>query len=168
MSVSPIELLYKDHHLWLFRWLRKRLGCADNAADIAHDTFMRLFDSAHSLSTIEQPRAYLTSTAKNLIIDKARRKAVEAAFLEQLALAMQQDNVHYPSPDLIHDAIEILTQLSVLLSCVPKKAAQAFKLHYLDGLKQQAVAEEMGVTSRTVRAYLTQVLVKIQRLEWDI
>jgi RNA polymerase sigma factor (sigma-70 family) len=165
VSTSHIEWLYKQHHNWLFCWLRKKLGCESNAADIAHDTFLRLFTSSQPLTDIEQPRAFLTSTAKNIIIDKARRHAVEKAFLEQLALRAEQETLHYPSPELIHDAIELLTSLSYILSSVPAKAAEAFRLHYLEGMKQSGVAEIMQVSSRTVRSYLALVLVQINRLE---
>lgn len=34
--------LYLDHHGWLHGWLRRRLDCTDTAADLAHDTFLRL------------------------------------------------------------------------------------------------------------------------------
>lgn len=159
-----IEQLYKHHYLWLHQWLRKRLGCDANAADITQDTFLRLLDTVKPAQELAQPRAFLRTTAKNLIVDKARRQTIEAAFLEQLSLSMQLDDPHYPSAELICEAIEVLTQLTALLSHVPEKAALAFRLHYLDGMKQQEVARTMKVSARTVRAYLAQVLVNMQRL----
>lgn len=36
------ERLYLDHHDWLAGWLRGRLGCSQDAADLAHDTYLRL------------------------------------------------------------------------------------------------------------------------------
>lgn len=162
---SHIEALYKNHHSWLYQWLRKRLGCAENAADVAHDTFIRVLTSQCILSDINEPRAFLTTTAKNLLIDKARRKAIEEAFMQQLQLAMQESPDNYPAPDLILSAIELLEQLSYVLSKVSDKAATAFRLHYLDGMKQSVVASTMGVSSRTVRSYLTQVLVELHLLD---
>ncbi|WP_049019952.1 sigma factor, partial [Burkholderia cenocepacia] len=37
-----IDALYADHHAWLRGWLSRKLGCAHRAADLAHDTFVRL------------------------------------------------------------------------------------------------------------------------------
>ncbi len=42
VSSSAIAEFYFDHHHWLQGWLRKKLGCPHHAADLAHDTFMRL------------------------------------------------------------------------------------------------------------------------------
>ncbi|WP_407058407.1 sigma factor [Zoogloea oleivorans] len=39
---QQVHALYSDHHAWLFGWLRKKLGCAHNAADVAQDTFLRI------------------------------------------------------------------------------------------------------------------------------
>ncbi len=40
------QQLYLDHHGWLHGWLRRRLGDREHAADIAHDTFLRLLVTA--------------------------------------------------------------------------------------------------------------------------
>ena len=42
---NPVEVLYNDHHHWLTGWLRRKLGCPDNAADLAQDTFIRVLSA---------------------------------------------------------------------------------------------------------------------------
>ena len=39
---QDLHALYSDHHGWLLGWLRRRLGNAADAADLAHDAFLRL------------------------------------------------------------------------------------------------------------------------------
>lgn len=39
--------LYNEHHRWLSAWLRKRLGDVHQAADIAHDIFVRLLNKRY-------------------------------------------------------------------------------------------------------------------------
>jgi RNA polymerase sigma-70 factor (ECF subfamily) len=63
--------LYGEHHQWLFSWLRKKLGCEHHAADVAQDTFVRILGSSQSLFGINEPRAYLTTTAKRLLTDSS-------------------------------------------------------------------------------------------------
>ena len=38
-SRDLIQGWYVDHHRWLQGWLRRRMGNAFDAADIAHDTY---------------------------------------------------------------------------------------------------------------------------------
>ncbi|WP_252321041.1 MULTISPECIES: sigma factor [Symbiopectobacterium] len=37
-----VQRIYHEHHVWLQAWLRRRLGCSQQAADLAQDTFVRL------------------------------------------------------------------------------------------------------------------------------
>lgn len=60
---QQIEHLYANHHGWLRGWLRRRLGNSFDAADLAHDTFLRLLVSGRA-PTPEQSRAHLTQIAK--------------------------------------------------------------------------------------------------------
>ena len=61
-SSQPIEVLYGDHHGWLRGWLRKRLGNAFDAADLAHDTYVRILASG-SMPQPDQSRRHLTQIA---------------------------------------------------------------------------------------------------------
>lgn len=66
-AAHPVHTLYSHHHGWLQAWLRRRLGCADDAADLAQDTFMRLLGrpvQALAPEALREPRAYLTTLAR--------------------------------------------------------------------------------------------------------
>ncbi|MFR0690385.1 sigma factor [Enterobacterales bacterium AE_CKDN230030158-1A_HGKHYDSX7] len=60
---AAVSELYQHHHGWLQGWLRRRLGCQEQAADLAQDTFTRLLGSRRVLEARE-PRAYLTTGQK--------------------------------------------------------------------------------------------------------
>lgn len=83
---DPITELYANHHGWLRGWLRKKSGGHDRAADLAHDTFVRIL-SSNIPTALDQPRAYLTTIAKGLLINWHQRQALERAYLDALAYA---------------------------------------------------------------------------------
>ena len=39
---QQVQTLYSEHHGWLQGWLQRKLGNRCDAADLAHDTFLRL------------------------------------------------------------------------------------------------------------------------------
>lgn len=96
-AAHPLHALYSHHHGWLQSWLRRRLGCADDAADLAQDTFVRLLarPTAIAPDAMREPRAYLTTVARGLLVDFWRRGELERAYLADLAL---QPEVLQPSP----------------------------------------------------------------------
>jgi RNA polymerase sigma factor (sigma-70 family) len=155
---------YSSHHGWLFGWLRKKLGCAHNAADVAQDTFVRIIASRDALLGVQEPRAYLTATAKRLMLDRARRQLIEQSYLAELALTMEHAEA-YPGPEEILLAVEALEQISAALQSVAANARDAFLLHYLDGQTHAEVAAALGVSTRMVGKYLVQVLVKCRLVQ---
>lgn len=149
--------LYADHHGWLVNWLRRRLGCAHGAADLAHDTFLRILGS-RELPGLREPRAYLTTTANRLLIDRARRQRIEQAYLAELAQAADRMDGH-PSPEQILAAVEALDHLCVALDGLAEKPRQAFLLHYLDGETHAVIAAKLDVSTRMIQKYLVKALV---------
>ena len=154
---SAISALYSEHHSWLFGWLRRKLGCAHNAADLAQDTFARILNARESVATLREPRAFLSTTARRLIIDQSRRKKIENAYLQELALTAQALE-GFQSPEQILTTLEALEQIAFILEGMHEKARQAFVLYYLDGMTQCEIARQLSLSDRTVRKYLIQAL----------
>lgn len=154
---AAISDLYCEHHGWLFGWLRRKLGCAHNAADLAQDTFARILNARESVATLREPRAFLSTTARRLIIDQVRRKHIENAYLQELALTAEALE-GFQSPEHILSTLEALEHIAFMLEGLHDNVRQAFVLYYLDGLTQSEIARQLGLSDRTVRKYLIQAL----------
>ncbi|MGC4029962.1 MAG: sigma-70 family RNA polymerase sigma factor [Steroidobacteraceae bacterium] len=153
-SHLTVESLYSDHHSWLRAWLRRRLGDSFAAADLTHDTFLRVL-IRHPPSVIREPRALLTTIAKGLVLDRRRHQRIENAYLEALA---QLPEPLVPSPEVQAMAIEALTEIDRKLDGLPWRARQAFLLSQLDGLKQSEIAAQLRLSIPTVRRYVASAL----------
>lgn len=156
---ADVGALYVDHHRWLRNWLRRRVGCTHHAADLVQDTFVRVLALCDALPALQAPRAYLATTARHLLIDRARREAIEQVWREEYAARAETAGA-YPAPEAALAAIRTLEALSRALDSVADKPRDAFVLHYLDGLTHAEAAARLGVSDRMVRKYLAQVLVR--------
>ncbi|MEG1456516.1 MAG: sigma factor, partial [Comamonas sp.] len=86
-----MQTLYAAHHSWLVARLRRKLGCAWDAADLAQSTFVRVLTAKGlALGEVLEPRAYLTTIAKNILTETWRRRDLERAWIDALA-ALPQD-----------------------------------------------------------------------------
>lgn len=160
---DEISTIYSDHHRWLFGWLRKKLGCSHHASDVVQDTFLRIISSRDALLGVREPRAFLTTTAKHLLVDQARRKLIEQTYLSELALCID-DMAGYPSSEEIVIAVQALEEISTALEAISAKARDAFLLHYLDDQSHAAISVHLGVSTRMVQKYLVQALVQCQKI----
>jgi len=158
-SIVPLDVLYGTHHRWLNGWLRRSLGCSQQAADLAQDTFVRLLMRGKPISD-QAPRALLVRVARGLVIDHWRRDALERAYLDALA---QLPEARYPSPEVRHEALECLERIAGLLDGLKPDTREAFLFYQLGGLTHRQIAEQLGVSSRTVERHVATALLHCYR-----
>lgn len=151
-DASLVRSLYVDHHGWLVQWLRRRTGNADQAADIAQDTFVRVL-LKKAIETLDEPRAYLTVIAKGLVANAGRKAAVERAYLDTLALLPEAQSL---SPEDRAIQLEALFEIDRMLGQLAPQVRTAFLLAQLDGLSYAQIAEQLGISLRTVKRYMQQ------------
>ncbi|MBX9800996.1 MAG: sigma-70 family RNA polymerase sigma factor [Burkholderiaceae bacterium] len=147
--------LYSDHHGWLFGWLRKKMGCTHQAADLAHDAFLQILGRPEALVDVREPRAYLTTIARRLVFESWRRRDLEQAYLAELA-ALPEDVA--PSPEDQALVLETLLAIDRLLDGLSVKARSAFLMSQLDGMTYSEIAAELHVSASRVRQYMAQAL----------
>ncbi|WP_256930646.1 sigma-70 family RNA polymerase sigma factor [Pseudomonas sp. ABC1] len=161
MSSSPppssrqrLDSLYRDHHGWLQGWLRKRLGDREQAADISHDTFLRLLASRR-MPEHGEGRRFLAQIARNLVIDQWRRQRIEQAYLDTLAA---QPEAHSPSLETRALVIETLMQIDAMLDGMPARVREAFLLSQFEGLTYPQIAERLQVSISSVQKYMLRAI----------
>ena len=161
---AAIEQIYEQHHSWLYGWLKGRLNDACDAADVAHDTFVRIL-AARNAAQIREPRDYLTTIARGLVIDRYRRQAIEAAYLQTLASRPEATAISEEDRALI---IETLVAVDKALTGLGARTRQIFKLSQIDGLTYQQIAMQLTVSLTTVKKHMIRALTECALImaEW--
>lgn len=149
-SLHPVAELYRAHHNWLHGWLRRKLGCTHQAADLAQDTFVKAL-LAPGLDEIREPRAWLTTVAHGIMVNHLRRKQLERAYLDAIA---GHPEPLAPSPEERAVIIEALCEIDTLLDGLPTRARRAFLLSQVEGLTYAEIARRLGVSLSMVKKYM--------------
>lgn len=160
---SVVQTLYSTHHNWLNTWLRSRLGNAADAADLAQDTFVRLLQKTERFE-LKAPRAFLRTIARGLVIDHWRREEIEHAYLDSIAHLPQ---ALAPSAEDRALVLELLEEIARLLEGLRPKVRKAFLLAQCDGLAYTQIAQQMGVSLRSVERYVAQALYHCYVLRYE-
>ncbi|MEE1880720.1 sigma-70 family RNA polymerase sigma factor [Pseudomonas soli] len=147
---QQLQKLYQDHHGWLCELLRRKLGNAVDAADLAHDIYLHLMNKGQ-VPTAEQSRCHLTQIANGKVIDLYRRRQRETRYLEDHGL---QPEPRVPSEEARALVVEALGAIDSALQRHSPKARQALLLCRLDGMAHRAIAAELRVSVSSVEKYI--------------
>lgn len=158
-----VQALYNNHHGWLHSWLRNRLGNAADAADLAQDTFVRLLQRTERLE-LRAPRAFLRTIAQGLVIDHWRREEIERAYLETIAHLPEAE---IPSAEAQALVLELLEAIARMLEGLKPKVRRAFLLAQCEGLTYKQIAEQLGVSLRSVERYVADALYHCYVLRYE-
>ena len=156
-TVSPthaihLSTLYSEHHGWLYGWLRGKLGNRAEAADLAQDTFLRLLGKRDA-APLREPRGYLATIARGLLIDRYRRQALEQAYMEALAQQAEPTAICAETHAII---IETLLAIDRLLDRLGARTRAIFLLAQIEELSYVDISRRLGVSLPTVKKHLVR------------
>jgi RNA polymerase sigma-70 factor (ECF subfamily) len=157
---TAVQRIYEQHHSWLHGWLKGRLANTCDAADVAHDTFVRILGSANA-AQIREPKDYLVTVARGLVIDRYRRRAIEQAYLQSLASRPEPTVISEEDKALI---IETLCAVDKTLANLGPRAYRIFMLSQIEGLTYQQIAEQLRVSLTTVKKHMIRAFTECAML----
>lgn len=159
-----VKKFYDEHKPWLQSWLAKKTGSIFDAADLTHDTFIKVLmkvDEVH----ISEPRAYLTHIAHGLMVSHFRRKDIERAFQSTLCDPFLAE---YPSAEVQAITLELIMAVDSMLYGLSPKVRAAYLMLQLDGLGYAEIAERLDISVKTVGVYIAKAVfhcISFQRQE---
>lgn len=163
-SAPAVDALYRDHHRWLQTWLHRKLGCSQQAADLAQDAFVRILSREVDPPSLREPRAYLSTIARGLMYNFWRHQALERAYAE--ALAAQPEALE-PSPEERVLVIEAIQEIDRVLGGLSSLEREAFLLSQLDGLTYPQIAARLQVTVNRVQKAMIKAVRHCYRALYD-
>lgn len=150
-----LALLFSHHQPWLLDRLRLRLRNRCDAEDLAAEAFCQLVASKVDPTQIAEPRAYLTTIAKRLTFHFQRRRALEQAWLQRMALKPEESA---PSAEEQALLLEAIVRIDRALDGLPLATKKAFLYNVLDEMGYDQIAQRLDVSVRTVGRYMKQAL----------
>ncbi|CAG0996655.1 putative RNA polymerase sigma factor FecI [Methylophilaceae bacterium] len=153
-----VQDFYKSHKSWLHSWLSKKVGSSFDAADLTHDTFMRVLLKDDTEQIVE-PRAYLTRIAHGLMVNFLRRRDLENAYIAALESLGESREKMFPCPESYLLNLEKLVAIDRMLDGLPVKVRTAFLMHKINGSSCAEIAEELGMSVISIKKYIARALI---------
>ena len=133
----------------VYRFAVRMLEDSYEAEDIAQETFLRLFRSADRYRPEASLRAYLLAIARNLCIDRMRKKSPE--LMEQPPELTTRET---PLDSMVRS--QTMDRLLGAVSNLPENQRSAVLLRHDQGLRYNEIANVMGVSVSAVESLLVR------------
>jgi RNA polymerase sigma-70 factor (ECF subfamily) len=142
--------VYNMHYSRLYGFIKKLIEDREEAQDIAAETFVKLWKLHANFNTEENIKAFLYITARNACMDFLRYRQRQTANKQQLGYVLLQQVEDLPANnDEIKTAV--LQQIHSEIENLPTQCKRIFKMAWLEGKKNAAIAEQLSLTEQTVR-----------------
>lgn len=160
-SGTDFDHFYRENYQWLYRWLLGTLRAHQyNLEDILQDTFLKIFIHGEVVKKIKEPRPYLATTAKHIILNQIRRRKIEEDYLK--FLAEQEESVEH-SPEELLIVCETLHIIATVLSQLPERQRMIMIMHYLQDVTQIDLAQQFNVSRKTIQKDLAKAIIFCHR-----
>lgn len=137
-------------------WLSRRRVVNLDIDDIVQESYAVLVE-LDSVSHIRNPRTYLYSVARSVILQHVRRSRIVSidamADLDHLSIYSEQ-----PTPEEALSDVQELKRISQLIGRLPGKCREAFSLRKIEGLSQKEIASRMRISVNTVEKHVGKAI----------
>jgi RNA polymerase sigma-70 factor (ECF subfamily) len=146
-----MENLFRYHYRPLCIFALHYLKDIDASEDVVQEAFALLWEKLLAGEKVVNQKGYLYSIVKNRSLDILRKKGSVG---EAISLDGSVDNIEEPT---VEDA-ELEARLWTAIDTLPEKCREIFLMSKRDGLKQEEIASELGISLQTVKNQVSKAL----------
>jgi RNA polymerase sigma-70 factor (ECF subfamily) len=173
LSTAPVNLsdratfadLYCRFQPGLFFTALSLLSNQQDAEDVVTESFVKLWNARDGFNNLLAAGTWLRTTTRNACLDLLKSRKAEAYRLDELSKIINNGgDEDWRNEDLLG---ELLQEIYTAMESLPKKSRQVFRMRYVEGLKNEQIAEQLGIHHQSVRNHLFTALKTLRLMLLD-
>jgi RNA polymerase sigma-70 factor (ECF subfamily) len=149
------KVLYQKYAPKLYGFSRKYLNSDEDAEEIVQEIFLRIWEKRENVDESQSFSSYIFQAAKHRIFNGFRKKVNEQAYLDFVVYA---NDASSNFTDMEVEYQEIKSKAEAVISAMPPKRQEIFRLSREQGLKNKEIAEKLQISIKTVENQMSQAL----------
>lgn len=155
------ETVFRQHYAPLCRYARQFLADADEAEEEVQAMFLALWEKRDGLFITTSLKAYLFRAVHNRCLNRIKHFTVRDEYQQHTSYAAQP-TAESPMQTLLGD--ELADRLRIAIQKLPEQCRLAFTLSRFEELKYGEIADQLGISAKTVENQIGKAL-RILRTE---
>lgn len=153
-SEEAFRALFDHYGKKVYHYCLKMVKQSEDAEELLHDVFLRIWQFRKQIDPAANFEVFLFTVARNHLLNFARKRllavVVSPEQLAALALpAEENDHLSYK---------EVYLQYRQVLDTLPARSREVFVLSREQGLSNKEIAQQLGISVRTVETHVYNVL----------
>ena len=150
---SAFDGLFRRYYTELYIFAKRLVLTDADSQDIVSEAYEDVWNNMARLE-VDTVRAFLYKNVRNKCIDHLRRLATRRNYVQLMSRITQE----YDMADRLTELHERECIINEVLDSLPDYTRQIFTACYVDHKKYIEVAEEMGISTSTVKKYIVRAL----------
>ncbi|WP_028663731.1 RNA polymerase sigma-70 factor [Runella zeae] len=155
------ETIFRKHYASLCTYGRSILHDAEEAEEIVQTVFVNIWEKREELEITQSLKSYLFRAVHNHCLNRIKHQKVRNEHQEYATY--YQETTYESVSDTVYKN-ELETQLSLAIEKLPEQCRIIFKLSRFNELRYQEIADQLGLSVKTVENQIGKAL-KILRTE---
>lgn len=131
----------------------------DEAADIVQDVFADLWERRAFIEMGEQVEAFLMRAAYTHALNALKHRNVTQRYLDAvMAIESRREQLSQRTPLREMMNSDLNDAMRQAIDELPDKCREVFRLSYIQGLRNKEIAQQMGLSVKTVEAHIYKAL----------
>ena len=156
--LSAFEQLVKRYHNILYQNALCYVHHPEEAQDIVQETFLKIFQELSSLNNPEKFGSWIRVVVRNACLNALRSHRRTIMAQKEMERELAEESFNAPSIESTE-----MASMSNLLSRLSEEGAQAFTMHYIEGLPTKSIAQQLGCSSQSIKQRLYRVRKQLQQ-----
>jgi RNA polymerase sigma-70 factor (ECF subfamily) len=153
---SALESVFRAYHVELSDFVYGYVRSRDVTNDLVHDVFAKLWEGREQRPVRGNLRSYLYAAARNHAISHLRHALVERRWRERMVRAEAAVPRSEADAQRHLENEELARAVERVLDELPERCRLALRLRWQRQMSYAEVAEAMGISVKTVEAYVTR------------
>jgi len=150
---AVFEEAFKSNFKALHAYAYTMLQDEGAAEEIVQTVFLKLWESRNRMTIHTSLRAYLYRSVYHESLNYLKHKKVQRKYMEEAMIEHKRQQAMDDESDK-----ELQRQLQQALRRLPEKCRTVFQLSRFEELKYQEIADELGISLKTVEAHMAKAL----------
>ncbi|MGV3706350.1 MAG: RNA polymerase sigma-70 factor [Arcticibacter sp.] len=158
---QSFDQIYLENFRTLHRYAYTLLRDKELAEEMVHQVFLKILERAVPLDIHTSLKAYLLRAVNNECLNYIKHQKVRQTHQSYTATVMR-DQVEHPSNRLAYQELELHVEKAI--NDLPEQCRTVFQLSRFEELKYAEIADQLGISAKTVEAHMSKALKRL-RLE---